>query len=310
MRTCVALAMIFVSQAACASAWKTNAIYDGRTGAATTLAAVVSSLEPGGVAIVSEEHDLKAHHENQMAFLGELANQRLTPVSVGMEFFARPHQTFVDQYLAGTIAEPDFLKAVGWGGNTFANYRSQVLFPRDHAGTTLALNAARTLTGKISKVGIAGLTEKERAELPSGFTLGNAKYYERFRDTMKGHVPEEKIQRYFEAQSTWDETMAFTAAEFLKAHPKQRLVIIVGDFHAAYGGGLPDRLLARGVTQVLTLSQVNLAGLSSHEEDSLMKPRSDWGPRADFVWVSRSVRSEKTPRRLSRPLLEPTPAQP
>lgn len=123
--------------------------------------------------------------------------------------------------------------------------------------------------------------------LPPQFQVGRAVYKERFRWVMGGghHIPEEKFDRYFQAQSLWDDTMAWQAQLYLQAHPDQVLVIIVGDFHNAYGGGLPDRLKARGVSNVLTLSQVSLEGSDDKEQDELILPHEKWGARADWVWT-------------------------
>jgi uncharacterized iron-regulated protein len=91
---------------------------------------------------------------------------------------------------------------------------------------------------------------------------------------------------YFAAQSIWDDTMAWRAVEFLKLHPEQTLFIIVGEFHVQYGGGLPDRLRARGLKNVISLSLVNVDGMSADEEKVATEPTAD-GPRADFIWISR-----------------------
>jgi uncharacterized iron-regulated protein len=100
-----------------------------------------------------------------------------------------------------------------------------------------------------------------------------------------GHIPEQAILRYFTAQSIWDETMSWQAVEFLRKNPSHVLVIIVGDFHAQYGGGLPDKLRQRGLTKIITFSQVNLTELTPEEQAAEMEPHPTYGPRADFIWV-------------------------
>jgi uncharacterized iron-regulated protein len=275
------------TQVACASPWKTNALYDGTALSEVALKEVAAKIEPGTVVIVSETHNFKPHHQKQVEFLEALASSGKEKISVGMEFFAHGVQEAIDRFLDGTLPEADFLKEAQWGaGNPFENYRRQVLFPREHGGRTIGLNAARSFTGKISKVGLAGLSEEEKRELPPQFTLGNALYFERFKETMANHVPPEALNRYFEAQSVWDETMAWVSTEFLRTHPEQILVIITGDFHASYGGGLPDRLRARGA-KVVVVSQANLTDLSEDEERAEIEPDAKAGPRGEFVWVSR-----------------------
>ena len=281
------LFLILLGQAAYASGVKPGAIYSGTVAnlQEVSLDSLVKSLPPGSIAIVSEQHTYQPHHENQIRFLEALAASGATAISVGMEFLNRPFQRFVDQFLAGQLTEPLFLKSVEWGGNPFDQYRRQVLFPRDHGGRTVALNAAKSLTSRVSKVGIAGLTADELTQIPQGFAVGNAAYFERFNEVMKDHVPAAAVQRYFEAQSIWDDTMAVTAIDEIASHPQERLVIIVGDFHAQYGGGLPDRLRIRGSKNLLTISQINVQGLSDSEAESEILPHPKWGARADAVWV-------------------------
>lgn len=268
-----------------AFAYENEILLNGQTLEPVTVDSIASQIPPGTVVIVSEFHDLELHHDHQVAFLEALATYRES-ISLGMEFFSRTHQAVVDSFLHGKLAEADFLKAVEWGNNNFDFYRRQVLFPINHEGTTLALNAPRELTGKIAKSGLASLTDEERAQLPAGFTLGNDEYKARFREAMGGHeIPEEKFNNYFAAQSTWDETMSDTACTYMQTHPTTVLTILVGDFHAAYGGGLPDRLRARGCPNVVVISQTAVEDLSDPSKNDELRPHPRWGKRADFIWA-------------------------
>jgi uncharacterized iron-regulated protein len=205
---------------------------------------------------------------------------------VGLEFLSILHQDYVDQFLGGQLPEGDFLRLVEWGEPSFDFYREQTLAPRQTGGRTLALNAPRWLTRKISQTGLDSLTPEERQLLPADFTMGNDAYKERFRAVMGGHVAEEKLDRYFQAQSAWDEAMATTSCTHQRLHPGRDLVIIVGDFHAAYGGGLPDRMKARGCQNVKVISQVQVDSLDHLDKDPEILPHPNWGPRADWIWAS------------------------
>lgn len=270
-----------------ASARAEGRLVDGSSLLLVSPTEVASRLRAGDVLVLGELHDSQDHHDNQVAMLEAIASAQPTlPISVGMEFFERPYQGLVDQFLAGGLPEADFLKSIGWGGTPYELYRRQVAFPAAHQGFTLALNARRDLTAKIAKKGLESLTPEERSELPADFTLGNPGYLERFRQSMGGHVPDSAVERYFAAQSAWDETMADTATRFLRAHPEQLLVVIVGDFHAAYGGGLPDRLRARGAPEVVAISQVQATGLTDAELEELIRPDPRYGVRGRYVWIA------------------------
>lgn len=253
-----------------------------------SLSEALSQVRPGTVVVLGEQHGTMELATQQLQIIENIKkNGRV--VSVGFEFFEAQYQDLVDRWRGFEISEDDFLKGIRWGaGFSFSAYRQQALAPQLNLGEqTIALNAKRTLTAKIASQGLASLNEQERGELPEGFSLGNQRYFSRFKSIMQDHLPNpEAIDRYFAAQSVWDDTMAFHANQFLAAHPEQVLVIIVGEFHVQYGGGLPDRLRARGLS-VTTFSLLNLQGLDSEEQKNAVEPSAEYGSRADFVWTSR-----------------------
>lgn len=271
---------------ACAFA-QTSGILRGDSLQPLTLEESVRSVTPGSVVVIGENHGLKTHQEQQVAIMGALRSQGLK-VSVGMEFFSYPHQHLVDSYRAGVLPENEFLKAIQWGNPSYEFYRDQAVFPDLAEGSrTVALNSPRSLTGKVSKNGLASLSPEELALLPPQFSLGRESYKRRFLSTMP-HVPSpEAGDRYFAAQSIWDDTMAWQTARFLEIHPEQVLVIVVGDFHVQYGGGLPDRIRARlPQVAVRTFSQINTFELSEDEISKEIAPSPQEGPRADFLWLA------------------------
>ncbi|MBK9295209.1 MAG: ChaN family lipoprotein [Oligoflexia bacterium] len=254
-----------------------------------SLSAVVSSLRLGQVVILAEEHDSKLDHINQVKFLREIANQGMVDsISVAMEFFDYTKQPLVDSFLHGELLEKDFLKEIGWGKNDWTFYKTQVLFPSKHKGRTYAINLPRSVSAKISKSGFESLTDQERELLPHDFQLGNELYRERFYQVMNGGghtIPEEKLARYFTAQSAWDDTMAARIADAIYENPSQVLVVLVGKFHAMYGGGLIDRLHARGVTDVLNITQFNAAENTWGELYKYIQVDPVYGRVSDLVWV-------------------------
>lgn len=263
-----------------------NGLLEGSNLKATTIESVVSKVNAGGVLVLGELHGNKTHYLRQKAALSALAATGRCTVSVGLEFLAWVHQASVDEYFDGKLAEADFLKAVEWGGNPFSDYRDQALFSRQTGGRLIGLNAPRKLTGAISKRGVEGLTAEEVALMPPGFELGRKEYRERFDAIMGGHVPVQALDRYFAAQSTWDETMAWQVASYLGANPTHCVAVIVGDFHVNFGGGLPDRLRARGIVNVVTVSQVDTFSLTEPELTAELGPDPRYGDRADGIWLS------------------------
>lgn len=251
-----------------------------------TLTQLVAGFRPGDVLVIGENHENPQHQAQQLELLKALRGRGLK-VNVGMEFLTYIFQDQVDSYVRGDLDEADFLKEVQWGGSNFDFYRDQILFARQSGGRTYALNFPRSLSSKVVRGGLSSLSPEEAALLPPDLTLGNGSYFERFLGAAGSHVPDRATaERYFLAQSLWDDTMAWRARLAMDASPDAVLVIVVGEFHAQYGGGLPERLRARGLSNVRVLSQLNLKGLSESEVEEEIKVHPIWGVRADELWLS------------------------
>jgi uncharacterized iron-regulated protein len=249
-----------------------------------TIEQAVSVVLPGSIVVIGENHGFKEHQAEQLVVMNALRQKGLK-VAVGMEFLTYTDQTWVDQYRQGLLTEVEFLKQIKWGSPSYELYREQINFPALTDGTkTIALNAPRALTSQIAKAGLNSLSVEQWKLMPPQFTLGRDSYKERFLELIP-HIPNpESGDRYFAAQSTWDETMAWQALNYLDQHSDQVLVIVVGEFHVQYGGGLPDRLRSRGNFPVYTFSQVNTFGLNSDEIQAALRVSTKYGPRADWIW--------------------------
>lgn len=280
------LFLVFVLLSACAHA-ETTGILRGNTLQPVLLEEALSFVTPGSIVIIGENHGFREHQRQQIEIMTALRGRGLK-VSVGMEFFTYTQQPLVESYRSGVLLEKDFLTAIQWGALSFDFYREQANFPNLAEGSrTLALNAPRSLTGKVSKGGLSALTPEDLTLMPPNFSLGRDSYKQRFLGMMP-HLPSpEAGERYFAAQSIWDDTMAWQATEFLSAHPDQVLVIVVGDFHVQFGGGLPNRIQARAPqVPVLTFSQVNTEGLSNEDVAAEIAVSPSEGPRADILWLA------------------------
>lgn len=267
-------------------------LFNGSTQAPSSVEALVSSLKTGDVLVLGEFHDQKPHHQNHEEILNELLAQGLT-FDVGMEFFYDYRlQPVVEKYLFEQISEIDFLKAIGWGGDSFDFYRNKVLAPLEVGGKTFAINAPRELTQAIARKGLASLAPDLQALMPHDFSIGNDQYLARFKEAVGGdHFPKDKLQNYFAAQSVWDDTMAWQTLRNISTSSRDVFVIIVGDFHVSYGGGLPDRLLARGASRVVTVSQIDVTEVEQKDRSTLVAPHPQWGPRADWIWITENKES-------------------
>ncbi|MCM0605256.1 MAG: ChaN family lipoprotein [Xanthomonadaceae bacterium] len=283
--------LLFMGLNSQAGTFEPEQLYFGKSGERASLVDLALYTPKGSTIIIGEYHDNVSHHDHQIALINVLIDSG-HKVALGMEFLQTPFQNQVNEYLLGQLKEQDFLAQIGWGMNNFGLYREQIKLAYDSSKTVLAINAPSSLTSRVSKVGIDALSDEEKSLLPPDFKLGNDKYYQRFKDAMGEHVPAEKIMNYFQAQSIWDDTMAWNIASWRQNQVQQKtdkvtLVIIIGDFHVRYFGGTPDRLTQRtGMTPVV-ISQMNMQDLTDDEVSFEIASDPESGQRADFVWTSK-----------------------
>lgn len=260
-------------------------LYDGQSLARISLQEVAERTTPGTILLLGEHHGLAAHRDQHLEILELLRNKGLK-VSVGLEFVNYTDQAYLTQYRQGLLTEADFLKQIKWGGFNFDYYRPQINFPNLSLGEqSLGLNLPRSITSKISRQGLQSLTEDELALMPPQFALGRDSYKARFMAAAGSHckVPD----NCFAAQCAWDDTMAWQAAEFVQQNPEHVLVIVVGEFHVQFGGGLKHRILQRlNNAKIVTLSQLWTEGMSADEIQQALQPSVEEGARADFIWLS------------------------
>ncbi len=259
-------------------------LLDGSTLKPVELTELVKTIQPGSIVILSEIHTLKSHHRNQLNFVNELEKVSKSKISIGFEMFDVNEQNLLDDYSDNLITAEQLKSYVAMNKDMFDLYLPLLKFTQHPDSQAVALNAPKWLTSKIARVGIEQLSNYEKLLIPADFALGDEIYLERY--TAISHAPKEKIKNYFEAQCTWDDMMAETAKEFIVSNPNGILVILAGDFHTIYNGGLTKRLKQRGVANVVAVSQVSTAGLDEKEKDELLQPHSRYGRRADYIWVS------------------------
>ena len=285
---CVSASIATTTPGSANSSLATRSLVRGADLVAATISDVIQDIQPGDVLVLGELHGNPQHHALQAEILQELQRRQGCTVHLGLEFIDWTKQGSIDRFLAGTTTEAEFLNEAGWpNGNSFSDYREQVRVVSRAGGHVFGINAPRLLTSKVARVGLAGLDVHDEKLLPPHLTLGRRSYFERFKEAVTGHagssVPD-WLQRMFEAQSVWDDTMAWNT---LKLKASSCFVILVGDFHVAYGGGLIDRLRSRKTdsSKIRFVSQVDARAWSNQERQKWLSVDPIDGPRADFIVI-------------------------
>ncbi len=262
-------------------AWDGDIVLPDQSKAAS-LSQVVGAIPKGSVVIIGEQHDLQAHHDKQRDLVTEVIAQH-SRVDLALEFFDFTQQCFLDDYLAGKVSDDEFLRAVKMKADVFAFYKPMIWLAAKSGGQVLGVNLPRSISGRIAKVGLQGLTSQELSNLPPNFELGSALYKERFIEAMgAGHgLTPNQMDNFFAAQSAWDDTMAYQSL----SRAQSTLIQIVGNFHVEYKLGLPARFSKRGAAPIV-FAQVNAAVMTEAELQESLKPSSRYGNLGDYVWIS------------------------
>ncbi|MCF8061728.1 MAG: ChaN family lipoprotein [Deltaproteobacteria bacterium] len=241
----------------------------------------VDRIPPSDLVFVGEIHDNAEHHLIQVQILQALMSC-CGPVDLAMEFFRTPQQPVLDRYTAGEITESEFLEAVDWEANwgfPFHLYRPLLALAREHGSRVLALNVPLDLVRRVARVGLEGLSQEERAQLPRRIDLTNEAHREYVRDAylMHGRAGIPNFQYFYEAQCVYEEVMAKSLARYFEEAGRnhRKVVAFAGNGHLEYRFGIPDRVLDRVPMAAVTVLPYPLS-----EETSIPSEI------ADFVWLT------------------------
>jgi uncharacterized iron-regulated protein len=241
------------------------------------------------VVFVGETHDRYDHHLNQLEIIRRL--HQLDPsLAIGVEYFQQPFQAQVDDYIAGRTTEQEFLRATEYykrWGYDYPLYAPIFRFAREQRIPVRALNVPSALSSAVAKVGVAGLSEQQRAYLPAEIAPADDAYRSRLHTTFEAHQAAKPgaFDHFVEAQLVWDEGMAESAAAYLNANPGRRMIVLAGSGHLAFGSGIPKRVERRtNATYAIVLNGGE--EIEPHMGDYLLLTKRQELPEAGILGVS------------------------
>ena len=274
------------------------AIVDGRTGRAVDTAAFWTKLASERAVCVGEEHSNPHNHWVEL----EVARHvfpHWPHGALGLEMIQRPFQGVLDDFAAHRIDETALRSRVGWDerwGYDFGFYGPTIAAALAANAALVALDAPTELTKQVAHHGIASLSPEDQAKLPE-LDLHDATHRAWFDSLMEdmggadahahaaagsgSDAPGDdddgaamtmpSADDIYAVQVIWDETMADTAATWLKAHPDGHMVILAGNGHC-HDSAIVSRLKRRGITDVVSVRTVTDETVS----DALAKPMNDF----------------------------------
>ena len=288
------------------------AILKARGGQEIPLEQFLTELGQARAVCIGEGHTEIHDHWAQLHLLDLLSARNQAAgitTGLGFEMFQRPVQGVLDDYQAGRIDQKTMLERTAWKqrwGFPFAFYRPMVELALKRGVALVALNTARELIKKVSKHGVAGLDPVDRARLPESLVLDDAEHRAWFAEVMEemggaaAHggggmggpssphaaplTPEQKealaakakerSERIYNAQVVWDETMADTAARWVKGGERRQILILAGAGHC-HDSAIVRRMQRRGVEPVVSVQPVVEDGQGETAE-LLSAPRNDY----------------------------------
>ena len=215
-----------------------------------TLEDIIPEIVKKRVIYVGEQHNLLSHHINQLTIIKKLNNEGFK-FGVGMEMFQIPYQKAINDYMADRINERQFLEETRyfkmWRFD-YNLYKPVIDYLKQNKIPLIALNIDGDISRKVARLGMGGLTDKEKSSLPGAMDLTNEQYIGDLYDLFTLHKMTTDINNFnyfFQAQILWDESMAESAINFLKKNPGKKLVVLAGNGHMRNRYGIPKRVFRR-----------------------------------------------------------------
>jgi uncharacterized iron-regulated protein len=255
------------------------------------------------VFFIGEIHDNFAHHYNQLNFIKEL-HKKYKYIAIGMEMFQKPFQSVLNDYIDGKISEIEMLEKTEYFDRwrfDFKLYKPILDYAKKNRIKIIALNVPKEITKKISSEGLDNVTDK--TYLASHLDFSNKEYENFLRKIFNRHKMSKKFEYFYQAQVAWDETMAESAANFIKNNHDYALIVIAGNGHLRYGYGIPDRFKRRTNVPFLTVLQdedikENIADYVLFPDEINIKPTMKLGVMAEETEKGLQI-SEIIPKSLA-----------
>jgi len=212
------------------------------------------------VVLLGESHDRVEHHRWQLQTMAALQVQG-EGIVLALEMFPRRVQPVLDAWVAGGLAEAEFLERSEWKkvwGFDAALYLPLLHFARMNRVPMVAMNVERALVREVGQRGYDAVPEKMRegvgppAPAPVAYLQRLHEIYQQHATTPSEALDDPAFLRFVAAQQTWDRAMAEAIAAARVRHPDRQVVAVLGRMHAV-AGAVPHQLRDLGVTDVAVL---------------------------------------------------------
>jgi uncharacterized iron-regulated protein len=212
-------------------------IYDTKQAKYVTFNDLKLRLSQAHLVIGGEYHDHNFGHQTELYLtktFHSLHNPQNNNFALALEMFERDCQPFVTMYAAKQLDETNFIRFSRPWPNYIKDYKPMVDFCQSVGQIVIGANVPRRYAAFVAsrkESQLFSMPPQELSFMAKNITSPRDKYWEKFYEMMKPHVPEDKIWDYYRSQCLKDDTMAMSIDEFMTSGEK-RLISFMGSFHS------------------------------------------------------------------------------
>jgi uncharacterized iron-regulated protein len=230
-------------------------------GANLAFEATMTHLASADAICIGERHDDPGDHFAQLRVIQALFERRAVrgfELGIGLEMVREPFQPVLTRYLDGGLSDAALEEGLHfqseWGYD-MAYYQPAFREASVEYGSLLAFGVPRDLTRDVAQKGLSGINPNQRRILPhlDLNVPGHRAVFDSLMIHHPGTAQREVLDRFYEAQVVWDESMADRAAAWLsQRYPGRKLVILAGAAHC-HPSAIPARIKRRAAFTVVSV---------------------------------------------------------
>ena len=224
---------------------------DAGSGKELSAAQLAKRLQKYDVVFFGEYHDQSEIHQYELELLKAMYKAKGAKLALSMEMFEVDNQSKLNNFLADTLSEENFLAASRPWPNYRTDYAPLVNFAKEKKMPVIAANVPRFLAAHVAKnnASTEGIAEQYLQWLPQHTYAPEGAYKDKFYAQMSSpaapmKMPPQRLAAVYAAQCLKDDKMAESIAAFADAHQNMQILHINGCFHSDAHLGTAQKLEA------------------------------------------------------------------
>jgi|GEM_PF-1931630 len=217
---------------------------------ATELKQLLDANPSVRIFFAGETHNSVADHSMQEQLIRDLSS-RFAKVHVAFEMFPVFASDALSAWASGKISEREFLNQSGyydsWGFD-YRYYRKIFLTAKLGNISFYGINIPRRISSGIARQGLSALPQQDKELLAPAPWYANSEYEQHLQSFFSGMMGSHhggNTAFFIQAQSAWDETMAWNLAKLYREIPADEVLVVIAGAGHFQKHAIPDRFAAR-----------------------------------------------------------------